>query len=158
MAFSLSVQGVEVVEVLEMLAATILIVSFVPIVSIPTELEYVTNRDMDSVRDAQSFRAFASLLVSLLLVLLSASLILEFTLLRFSLDWSRATKTFFKEHDLVLQVSTVGVVVVVDATAPTEQTVIRFHDINILDFYSTLIISFFLFFWLQGDILGGQGD
>ena len=70
MAFSLSVQGVEVVEVLEMLAATILIVSFVPIVSIPTELEYVTNRDMDSVRDAQSFRAFASLLVSLLLVLL----------------------------------------------------------------------------------------
>ena len=146
MAFSLSVQGVEVVEVLEMLAATILIVSFVPIVSIPTELEYVTNRDMDSVRDAQSFRAFASLLLSLLLVLLSASLILEFTLLRFSLDWSRATKTFFKEHDLVLQVSTVGVVVVVvDATAPTEQTVIRFHDINILDFYSTLIISFFFF-------------
>ena len=146
MAFSLSVQGVEVVEVLEMLAATILIVSFVPIVSISTELEYVTNRDMDSVRDAQSFRAFASLLVSLLLVLLSASLILEFTLLSFSLDWSRATKTFFKEHDLVLQVSTVGVVVVVDATAPTEQTVIRFHDINILDFYSTLIISFFSFF------------
>ena len=101
---------------------------------------------MDSVRDAQSFRAFASLLLSLLLVLLSASLILEFTLLSFSLDWSRATKTFFKEHDLVLQVSTVGVVVVVvDATAPTEQTVIRFHDINILDFYSTLIISFFSF-------------
>ena len=146
MAFSLSVQGVEVVEVLEMLAATILIVSFVPIVSISTELEYVTNRDMDSVRDAQSFRAFASLLVSLLLVLLSASLILEFTLLRFSLDWSRATKTFFKEHDLVLQVSTVGVVVVVDATTPTGQTVIRFHGINILDFYSTLIISFFSFF------------
>ena len=62
-----------------------------------------------------------------------------------------------------MQVTTVGVVVVVvvvddDVTTPTEQIVISFHDINILDFYSTLIISFFLFFWLQGDILGGQGD
>ena len=63
-----------------------------------------------------------------------------------------------------MQVTTVGVVVVVvvvvddDATTPTEQIVISFHDINILDFYSTLIIFFLLFFWLQGDILGGQGD
>ena len=33
-------------EVIEMLVATVLIVSFVPIVSISTELEYVTNKDM----------------------------------------------------------------------------------------------------------------
>ena len=50
-----------------------------------------------------------------------------------------------------MQVTTVGVVLVVvvvddDVTTPTEQIVISFHDINILDFYSTLIISFFLFF------------
>ena len=76
-------------EVKEMLVATDLIVSFVPIVSISTELEYVTNRDTETVRAAQSSRALASLLLSLLplLVLISASLILEFTLLSFSLDW-----------------------------------------------------------------------
>ena len=50
-----------------------------------------------------------------------------------------------------MQVTTVGVVLVVvvvddDVTTPTEQIVISFHDINILDFYSTLIISFFSFF------------
>ena len=85
----MSVQDVEVIEVIEMLVATVLIVSLVPMVSISTELEYVTNRVMETMREAQSSRAFDSLLLSLppLLGLFSASLILEFTLLSFSLDW-----------------------------------------------------------------------
>ena len=107
MAFSLSVQGVEVVEVLEMLAATILIVSFVPIVSISTELEYVTNKATVVVREAQSLRAVPSARLSLLLLLVvfSASFIFELTFVSLSFDWYRATNTCFKELELVLQVA-----------------------------------------------------
>ena len=88
-AFSASVQEEEVTEVIEMLVATTLIVSFVPIVSSSTELEYVTNKATVVVREAQSSRPFASVLLSLLLllVLFSAWLIFELTLFSFSFDW-----------------------------------------------------------------------
>ena len=103
----MSVQDVEVIEVIEMLVATFLMVVFDPIVSISTELEYVTNNATATVRDAQSSRAFPSSRLSLLLLLLvfSASIIFESIFVSMSLDWFRATKAFFKELELVLQVA-----------------------------------------------------
>ena len=100
----MSVQEVEVKEVVEMLVATVLMVIFVPIVSSSTELEYVTNKATATVREAQSSRAFALLRLSLLVVF-SASFIFELTFVSMSFDWFRATKTFFKERELVLQVA-----------------------------------------------------
>ena len=89
LAFSVVVQEVEVIEVMEMLVATVLIVSLVPIVSSSTELEYVTNKATETVREAQSSRALASVLLALLLlfVVFSAWLIFVFTLASFSFDW-----------------------------------------------------------------------
>ena len=98
----MSVQEVEVKEVVEMLVATVLMVIFVPIVSSSTELEYVTNKATATVREAQSSRAFA--LLPLLLVF-SASFIVELTFVSLSFDWYRAAKTFCKELELVLQVA-----------------------------------------------------
>jgi ATP-dependent Zn protease len=87
-AFSVAVHEDDVMEVIEMLVATTLIVSFVPIVSSSTELEYETNNDTVVVREAQSARAFASLLLSLLplLVLFSAWLIFVLTFSSLSFD------------------------------------------------------------------------
>ena len=103
----MSVQEVEVKEVVEMLVAKVLMVIFVPIVSSSTELEYVTKKATATVRDAQFSRAFPSSRLSLLLLLLvfSASFIFELTFVSMSFDWFRATKTFFKERELVLQVA-----------------------------------------------------
>ena len=103
----MSVQDVEVIEVIEMLVATVLMVVFVPIVSISTELEYVTNKATVVVREAQSLRAVPSARLSrlLLLVVFSASFIFELTFVSMYFDWFRATKTFFKERELVLQVA-----------------------------------------------------
>ena len=98
----MSVQEVEVKEVVEMLVATVLMVIFVPIVSSSTELEYVTNKATATVREAQSSRALA--LLPLLLVF-SASFIFELTFVSLSFDWYRAAKTFCKELELVLQVA-----------------------------------------------------
>ena len=98
----MSVQEVEVIEVVEMLVAKVLMVMFIPIVLSSTELEYVTNKATATVRETQSSRAFA--LLPLLLVL-SASFIFELTFVSMSFDWFRATKTFFKERELVLQVA-----------------------------------------------------
>ena len=89
-AFSVVLQEVDVIEVIEMLVATVLIVSLVPIVSSSTELEYVTNKDTETVREAQSSRAFASVLLSrllLLFVVFNAWLIFVLTLASFSFDW-----------------------------------------------------------------------
>ena len=85
----MSVQDVEVIEVIEMLVATVLMVVFDPIVSISTELEYVTNKATVVVRDAQSLRAVPSARLSLLLLLVvfSASFIFELTFVSLSLDW-----------------------------------------------------------------------
>ena len=103
----MSVQEVEVIEVVEMLVAKVLMVVFDPIVLSSTELEYVTNKATATVREAQSSRAFPSLRLSLLslLVVFSASFIFELTFVSMSFDWFRATKTFFKERELVLQVA-----------------------------------------------------
>jgi hypothetical protein len=102
-----SVQDVEVIEVIEMLVATVLMVVFDPIVSSSTELEYVTNKATVVVREAQSLRAVPSARLSLLLLLVvfSASFIFELTFVSLSFDWYRATNTFFKELELVLQVA-----------------------------------------------------
>ena len=75
-------QDVKVIEVVEMLVATVLMVVFVPIVSRSTELEYVTNKATATVRDAQSSRA--SLLA--LRVVFSTSFIFELTFVSLSFD------------------------------------------------------------------------
>ena len=93
-------QDVKVIEVVEMLVATVSMFVFVPIVSSSTELEYATKEAMALVKDAQSSRVTASLLF-----IFSASFIFELTFVIMSFDWYRTSKTFFKELVLVVQVA-----------------------------------------------------